>query len=167
MICENCGIEHNGNYGSGRFCSSKCSHSFSAISNNKQRIKNIKIASQISIEEGRHNNFSGTGEIIESTWCNELVDRGFTVERNYPVDCKDIQNNNHFYRIDILVNGIVDLEIDGKLFHKDTYKDNKRDEYLKSLGFKVYRVPYINPKRKQKEFISQVSEFIKWYRDNV
>ena len=24
MICENCNKEHDGSYGSGRFCSSKC-----------------------------------------------------------------------------------------------------------------------------------------------
>jgi hypothetical protein len=29
MICENCGINHNGDYGSGRFCSPKCSRGFS------------------------------------------------------------------------------------------------------------------------------------------
>ena len=29
MICEYCLIEHDGNYGSGRFCSSKCSRGFS------------------------------------------------------------------------------------------------------------------------------------------
>ena len=29
MICENCGKEHNGEYGSGRFCCSKCARSFS------------------------------------------------------------------------------------------------------------------------------------------
>jgi len=28
-ICENCGKEHNGSYGSGRFCSTKCSRGFS------------------------------------------------------------------------------------------------------------------------------------------
>ena len=29
MICENCGKEHDGFYGSGRFCSSKCARGFS------------------------------------------------------------------------------------------------------------------------------------------
>ena len=29
MICENCGTEHNGEYGSGRFCCKKCARSFS------------------------------------------------------------------------------------------------------------------------------------------
>ena len=28
-ICENCCNEHNGDYGSGRFCSSKCARGFS------------------------------------------------------------------------------------------------------------------------------------------
>ena len=27
--CENCGNDHNGEYGSGRFCSSKCTRDFS------------------------------------------------------------------------------------------------------------------------------------------
>lgn len=30
MICENCGKEHDGSYGSGRFCSKECAHSFSS-----------------------------------------------------------------------------------------------------------------------------------------
>lgn len=32
MKCEKCGIEHDGKYASGRFCSSKCSRSFSTSS---------------------------------------------------------------------------------------------------------------------------------------
>ena len=35
MICENCGNEHDGSYGSGRFCSKKCRMSFIA-----KRVKN-------------------------------------------------------------------------------------------------------------------------------
>ena len=34
MICEYCGKEHNGSYGSGRFCSEECARSYST--------KNIK-----------------------------------------------------------------------------------------------------------------------------
>lgn len=33
MKCENCQAEHNGEYGSGRFCSEKCSRGFSTKSN--------------------------------------------------------------------------------------------------------------------------------------
>ena len=39
MICENCGKEHDGSYGSGRFCCKSCSIAFG----NKQRIKKQKI----------------------------------------------------------------------------------------------------------------------------
>lgn len=35
MICEFCGKEHNGSYGSGRFCSSKCARAFSTAKDNK------------------------------------------------------------------------------------------------------------------------------------
>lgn len=31
MKCEKCGKEHNGSYGSGRFCSAKCARSYSAV----------------------------------------------------------------------------------------------------------------------------------------
>jgi ribosomal protein S27AE len=35
-ICENCGAEHDGKYGSGRFCSSKCSRGFSTKAKRKE-----------------------------------------------------------------------------------------------------------------------------------
>ena len=36
MICENCGSEHSGSYGSGRFCSEKCARGFSTKANRKE-----------------------------------------------------------------------------------------------------------------------------------
>lgn len=43
MICENCGKEHDGSYGSGRFCSKECARSY-ATSNelNKHQLKEAK-----------------------------------------------------------------------------------------------------------------------------
>ena len=35
-ICENCNQEHNGTYGSGRFCSSKCARGFSTKAKRKE-----------------------------------------------------------------------------------------------------------------------------------
>lgn len=46
MICENCGITHNGEYGSGRFCSSKCSRSFST--KNSRKTINEKVSKTLS-----------------------------------------------------------------------------------------------------------------------
>ena len=42
-ICENCGKEHEGTYGSGRFCSTKCSRGFSTKANRIDINKKIKI----------------------------------------------------------------------------------------------------------------------------
>lgn len=39
MKCENCNKEHDGSYGSGRFCSAKCSRSFSSKKQDKSKIK--------------------------------------------------------------------------------------------------------------------------------
>ena len=36
IICEKCGIEHDGSYASGRFCSTKCSRSFSTLKARKE-----------------------------------------------------------------------------------------------------------------------------------
>jgi len=36
MKCENCGEKHNGEYGSGRFCSSKCARGFSTKAKRKE-----------------------------------------------------------------------------------------------------------------------------------
>lgn len=46
MICETCGKEHDGSYGSGRFCSEKCARSFSTSKNreeiNRKRSNTLK-----------------------------------------------------------------------------------------------------------------------------
>jgi 5-methylcytosine-specific restriction endonuclease McrA len=45
MICENCGIDHDGSFGSGRFCSSKCARSFST--KNKRHEINKKVSASL------------------------------------------------------------------------------------------------------------------------
>ena len=44
--CEKCSIEHAGIYGSGRFCSSKCSRSFSSLTNREET--NAKVSRTLS-----------------------------------------------------------------------------------------------------------------------
>ena len=41
MKCENCGKEHDGSYGSGRFCCKECARSFST-KNSKKELKEVK-----------------------------------------------------------------------------------------------------------------------------
>ena len=43
MICENCGKEHDGSYGSGRFCSKECARSYATNhEQNKHQLKEAK-----------------------------------------------------------------------------------------------------------------------------
>lgn len=55
MICENCGNEHSGSYGSGRFCSMKCSRGF--VTKYKRKEINKKISNSL---KG-----SGHGDVIK------------------------------------------------------------------------------------------------------
>lgn len=47
MKCENCGHEHDGSYGSGRFCSSKCARGFST--KKKRKEINQKVSQKLKI----------------------------------------------------------------------------------------------------------------------
>ncbi len=42
VICENCGKEHDGTYGSGRFCSKECARGFSTKHDNLKELKEAK-----------------------------------------------------------------------------------------------------------------------------
>jgi len=44
MLCEKCNIEHDGHYGSGRFCSKFCAFSFGANQNRAERNKKTSIS---------------------------------------------------------------------------------------------------------------------------
>lgn len=54
MICENCEIEHDGCFASGRFCSLKCSRSF--VTKSKRSEINKKVSNKLS---GRSSTISG------------------------------------------------------------------------------------------------------------
>ena len=45
MKCENCGFEHDGNFGSGRFCSKKCARGFSTKA--KRSLINEKVSQKL------------------------------------------------------------------------------------------------------------------------
>ena len=52
------------------------------------------------------------------------------------------------YELDFLIDGKYDIEIDGGThtkFEEVKEKDIRRDAYLTSLGYIVYRIPWINP----------------------
>ena len=71
MICEVCGNEHDGSYGSGRFCSKMCKNKF--LSLKKTGVKNPKIKAHLDKlrSEGKINSRASYG-----TWkcyiCGEV-----------------------------------------------------------------------------------------------
>lgn len=85
MICENCGCEHGGSYGSGRFCSRSCANTRKHSNETKQKIskslytyvkKNIKVKTNICKvckKEYRVNKkiFPGCTKTVCSTQCRE------------------------------------------------------------------------------------------------
>lgn len=97
MICENCGKEHDGSYGSGRFCCSSCRASFT----NKQRGKHSeetkqKIAKGINnkLLSGTYhpnNQYTNNSDLYIRTTVVELVDNKFiTNPNNYKIQNKSV-----------------------------------------------------------------------------
>ena len=62
--CENCGDEHDGTYGSGRFCSTKCSRGFSTKAKRKEINKKISHTIKSKIENGEKVGFIKPGSKI-------------------------------------------------------------------------------------------------------
>ena len=66
-VCEKCGKEHNGSYGSGRFCSKECAKSYSSKSldnTNKKLAKCIDCGTSIFI-----NKRASTKNCKCKVWC--------------------------------------------------------------------------------------------------
>jgi hypothetical protein len=87
--CENCGTEHIGNYGSGRFCSSKCSRGFST------KAKRSEINAKVSLAMSQNGNkliekeckkckkmFYVRWTKREQTYCSRSCAASFNNEKN-------------------------------------------------------------------------------------
>ncbi|MCM1219785.1 MAG: hypothetical protein NC548_35340 [Lachnospiraceae bacterium] len=163
MRCENCGIEHDGSYASGRFCSSKCSRSYSAKVNNSQRIAKIKAASALqprpSLPKVKQNK-------VETYWYNYLREHYpyLKIEPQAKIMNPSIDNSNNFYRLDLLVEDYLDIEIDG--YHPSSRgRDhlNDREQFLLSLGIITVRVKYLDPARHKVEVNAQIDSLMEKY----
>lgn len=157
MICENCGCYHDGNYASGRFCSSACSHSYSSKVNNSKRIANITSSSSHDMPSRPKVKYNK----VENYWLNYIKSNypELAVESQVKISNPDIMNNNHYYRLDFLVNNKFNIEIDG--YHPDNRDTSVRDSYLNSIGINVIRVKYINPSRSPLKVNTIIDEVIK------
>ena len=86
----------------------------------------------------------------EQFWKKVLDNNNVKYKMNVPVWKPGLNN----YWLDFLI-GDVDLEIDGS-FHKledCIEKDIRRTEWLESLGYKVYRIKWVNPNSEKNKVI--------------
>lgn len=106
MICENCNKEHDGSYGSGRFCSCKCARAFS--SKIKRKEINEKVSKTL---KGRKLNFcnrwknhikSNKIRFIEGhcEYCNKIINIAYK-KKNRRHYCNGKCRNLHLNKLKI------------------------------------------------------------------
>lgn len=119
------------------------------------------------IEEGRHKGWQSRNirSYAEQFWEKVLDNNGITYESEHTLKkkCLGVCDESNYF-LDFFIDGFIDLEIDGK---QHQYEDRKqsdvmRDRLLKQHGFIVYRIPWIDPKLKDK-VKTQIDEFLTWY----
>ena len=111
-FCETCGKDHNGSYGSGRFCSLSCARSFSTKSNRKETNKKISESlktfyrDKVAIEDNNVNSKINKTKyktiITTCKYCNEIIKN-----KHICPECKPyIQNITLFKKIGVYSDGI-------------------------------------------------------------
>lgn len=139
-------ILQSGKVSQSKTCSEECRH--------KLRSDNGKKVAQAVIAEGRHKGWQSRNIIsyAEQFWKKVLDNNAIVYERE-----KIVTTDSTHYFLDFVINGNIDLEIDGK---QHTYEDRQqhdqlRDRELSELGYIIYRIPWINPTKENDEKVKQ------------
>lgn len=137
-------------------CSKECDR--------KLRQQNGRITIKKMMIDGRYKSWQ-TRNITsypEKFWMNVLDNNHIKYTR------EDFKTKKYFLDFLIEKNNIkIDLEIDGKQHEYSERKihDSIRDEYLSSLGYIVYRIPWnsINTEEGKNKMKSKINDFIQFY----
>lgn len=157
VICEYCGKEFE-TLKRIKYCSNEC----------KIQGRNKKISESIK-ERIKNGTFKGwtTRNILsypEQFWINVLKNNNIEYIPNKPI--KQVNNiSNYFLDFYIEHNARkIDLEIDGKqhLYEDRKESDKIRDEYIKSKGIEVYRIPWneINSENGKELMKNKIDSFL-------
>lgn len=149
-------INNNGRISTCKTCSKECSQ--------KLRSQNGKLIIKKMMADGRYKSWQ-TRNITsypENFWINVLNNNNIKYIR------EDFQTKKYFLDFLIEKNGVkIDLEIDGKQHNYPERKlhDSIRDEYLKNLGYVIYRISWnsINTKDGKDKMEAKINNFIKFY----
>lgn len=159
--CEQCGKVMTEYYGSGRFCCRSCSNKYTALHQSSEaKAKKLKKLKKASGWLTRRNQES----YAEAFWRKVLENNQIPFEQEYKVN----KPGPGCYFLDFLLPGNVDLEIDGHQHYEQSRKehDKRRDEYLTSQGYIVYRIKYVNPKNSLR-VKEDIDRFLEWYHSIV
>ena len=102
----------------------------------------------------------------EKYWMEVLDNNNIKYKREYVVYQKDLSPElGHCFFLDFLIDGYIDLEIDGKqhLEPERIEHDKKRNKLLEDNGYIVYRIPWISPRYKPLQVQKQINDFLEWY----
>lgn len=189
--CERCGKVMTEYFGTGRFCSRHCAnirshsdetrikisealcgHSLSdsekyKLLNKKHVPKYIYDGPQLPIISVKRNHAGYFNRSIRSVpelfWKTILDENNISYQYDYVVHKP--KGENGVFRIDFLVDN-YDIEIDGNLHKRQCIKDKdkRRDQYLQSLGYTVYRINWVNPSNDKNKFIvnEQINNLFKF-----
>lgn len=103
----------------------------------------------------------------EKFWKDVLIKNDINFVQEYKINKYEHGFGNGCYFLDFLLKNKIDLEIDGHQHYNEDRKqlDYIRDKNLSELGYKIYRVKFINP---SKTLIvkEQINDFLEWYNLN-
>ena len=185
--CEKCGKVMTEKFGSGRFCSKSCANGHKKSDESKIKVSETLRGYKLSNEQIKILLSPKPTKVKEQYVGPELPelekeilppgffprDRLSYAEKFWKVvfDNNQISYHHDFvvhkpkggqgvYRLDFLIDNF-DIEIDGEQHLKQDVKekDHRRDEYLKSLGYIIYRIKWVNPYNdKNKKIVNQQIE---------
>lgn len=140
-----------------------------SIPSNK-RIRASKEVQQRLLDNGTHKGWASRKIISypEKFWMEVLKNNNIDYSFNHVVKKSElgVENDNSNYFLDFLIDGNIDLEIDGKQ-HKYADRaesDKVRDELLSKNGYTVYRVEWneINTEVGKQHMKEKIESFLKF-----
>ena len=129
MICDNCGKEHNGFYGSGRFCCEKCARSFSTKNDKKGELKEAKC-----IDCGKII-YIGKRASLKKCRCTECQEKHELYDLNNGIY---IELNNKIYKKTDINCNIFPIKCENCYFKKNNICKSKKTINSKFLFISKY-----------------------------
>jgi len=125
MKCEYCNTEHDGSYGSGRFCSSKCARGFSTLYKRKDININIKI-SQTIMNNSKFNYYKNSKNCCI---CNNIIPYQYRKRSTCSENCKNMLHKQQFSKRSSL-GGLASAKVQQKRSKNEIEFCNKCEEYF-------------------------------------